>query len=165
MKIINEKGKLFGIINVVDLLVILIIVAVVGGVLWKFAGQAVTDYVSDDMEITYVIKVSDVDENFYDEVLKHLPAQLMTGSDYLSGYVQSVEKSQSFVKCTTADGQIVYSPNEGKIDMEFTLTAVVAKTSVNMAVGTQEVRTGIDMRVKTRYYEFLGVVMSVDVPQ
>ena len=32
MKIINEKGKLFGIINVVDLLVLVAAIAVVAGV-------------------------------------------------------------------------------------------------------------------------------------
>ncbi len=31
MKIINEKGKLFGLINIVDFLVLLAVLAVVGG--------------------------------------------------------------------------------------------------------------------------------------
>ena len=35
MKIINEKGKLFGVINVVDLLVLLAVIAVVIGVGYK----------------------------------------------------------------------------------------------------------------------------------
>ena len=40
MKIINEKGKLFGIINVVDLLVLVAAIAVVAGVGYKlFAKQ------------------------------------------------------------------------------------------------------------------------------
>ena len=40
MKIINEKGKLFGLINIVDLLVLIAAVAVAAGVGYKlFAPQ------------------------------------------------------------------------------------------------------------------------------
>lgn len=40
MKLINEKGKLFGVINVVDLLVLLAVIAVAAGVGYKlFAPQ------------------------------------------------------------------------------------------------------------------------------
>ena len=35
MKIINEKGKLFGLINIVDLLVLVAAIAVVAGVGYK----------------------------------------------------------------------------------------------------------------------------------
>lgn len=40
MKIINEKGKLFGIINVVDLLVLVAAIAVVAGVGYQAVCQA-----------------------------------------------------------------------------------------------------------------------------
>ena len=40
MKIINEKGKLFGVINIVDLLVVLAVIAVAAGIGYKlFATQ------------------------------------------------------------------------------------------------------------------------------
>lgn len=35
MKIINEKGKLFGVINIVDLLVVLAVIAVAAGIGYK----------------------------------------------------------------------------------------------------------------------------------
>ena len=39
MKLIDEKGRLFGKINLIDLLVVLLIVAVLAAVVWKLGGK------------------------------------------------------------------------------------------------------------------------------
>ena len=39
MKLIDEKGRLFGKINLIDLLVVLLIVAVLAAVVWKLCGR------------------------------------------------------------------------------------------------------------------------------
>ena len=46
MKIVNEKGKLFGVINLVDLLVLLIIVAVIAVMAKSLLQDTVTEAVS-----------------------------------------------------------------------------------------------------------------------
>lgn len=46
MKIINEKGKLFGIINVVDLLVLVAAIAVVAGVGYKLFAKQIKEVAS-----------------------------------------------------------------------------------------------------------------------
>jgi hypothetical protein len=38
MKLIDEKGKLFGLINIVDFLVLLAVLLVLGGAVYKFKG-------------------------------------------------------------------------------------------------------------------------------
>ena len=38
MKLIDEKGRLFGKVNLIDLLVVLLIVAVLAAVVWKGRG-------------------------------------------------------------------------------------------------------------------------------
>ena len=50
MKIINEKGKLFGLINIVDFLVLLAVLAVVGGLGWKLLGPKVVSQASWEPE-------------------------------------------------------------------------------------------------------------------
>ena len=40
MKLIDEKGRLFGKINLIDLLVVLLIVAVLAAVVWKLGGSS-----------------------------------------------------------------------------------------------------------------------------
>ena len=39
MKIIDEKGRLFGKLNLIDLLVIILLIAAVAAVAWKLVGK------------------------------------------------------------------------------------------------------------------------------
>ena len=57
MKIVNEKGKLFGLINVVDLIILAAAVFLVGAIVWQLAGDKVSDAVSPNAEMTVVMKV------------------------------------------------------------------------------------------------------------
>ena len=52
MKIINEKGKLFGIINVVDLLVLVAAIAVVAGVGYKLFAKQIKEVASPQVSLT-----------------------------------------------------------------------------------------------------------------
>ena len=68
MKIIDEKGKLFGLINLVDMLVLLFILLVAGGVIWKIFGGQVQELVADTTELTYTVRIKAVNPRFYDEL-------------------------------------------------------------------------------------------------
>ena len=52
MKIINEKGKLFGLINIVDLLVLIAAVAVAAGVGYKLFAPQIKESVQPQVELT-----------------------------------------------------------------------------------------------------------------
>ena len=55
MKIINEKGKLFGIINVVDLLVLVAAIAVVAGVGYKLFAKQIKEVASPQVSLTMTV--------------------------------------------------------------------------------------------------------------
>ena len=57
MKLINEKGKLFGLINVVDLCCLLIILLVAVGFGWKILGPQVQASVAPTAEMTTVFRI------------------------------------------------------------------------------------------------------------
>ena len=60
MKIIDEKGRLFGKINLIDLLVIVLVVAVVAAVGWKVVGKKAAAAVSDNQhELTFTVLFKD----------------------------------------------------------------------------------------------------------
>ena len=56
MKIINEKGKLFGIINVVDLLVLVAAIAVVAGVGYKLFAKQIKEVASPQVSLTMTVR-------------------------------------------------------------------------------------------------------------
>ena len=57
MKIINEKGKLFGLINIVDLLVLIAAVAVAAGVGYKLFAPQIKESVQPQVELTAIVRV------------------------------------------------------------------------------------------------------------
>ena len=60
MKIIDEKGRLFGKINLIDLLVLVLVVAVVLAVGWKLVGKKAAASVSNNNhEITFTVLFED----------------------------------------------------------------------------------------------------------
>ena len=68
MKIINEKGKLFGIINLVDLVCLLLVLLVAAGVGWKLLGPKVEEAVAPTTTMTSTFRI----RGAYDYTLKFL---------------------------------------------------------------------------------------------
>lgn len=66
--IINEKGKLFGKISLIDLLVILIIIGAVAGCCYKFFGGNETVSITQKDTFTVVLRVEGVKSFFEDAV-------------------------------------------------------------------------------------------------
>ena len=94
MKIINEKGKLFGLINIVDLIVLLLVVAVIGVVGTKLMGSKVTDAVSAKADCWAQVRVAGAQPYLVEEVMRQeLPGQRMvSGNEFLSGTVEVGDK-------------------------------------------------------------------------
>ncbi len=162
-KIVNEKGKLFGIINLVDLIVLLIILAVAAAVLWKLFGNTVTSAMSGKTEFTYVVKCAEVDATLK-EVLEEqeLPQRIMSSGSYVNGSLTKIEFTPHMVTVIQQDGTAVSYEDEGTVDVYFTCTASVDARTLTFPVGSQEVRVGKEHIVKTRYIELEGFVLSVD---
>ena len=61
MKLIDEKGRLFGKINLIDLLVVLLIVAVIVAVVWKLGGKKAAAAVTNSAKkAVYTVEIEDV---------------------------------------------------------------------------------------------------------
>lgn len=161
MKIINEKGKLFGIINLVDLLVLVFILLVVGGVAWKIFGSQVTRIVANDFEITYTVRMQNTYKEYYDELVKNgFPQQLTAGDGYVDGaYITGAVMVPAVNQVPNSLGQIVDFAEQTRIDIICTITAKTADTAI-IKVGTQEIRVGKDHFVKTKYFEMTGTIES-----
>ena len=61
MKLIDEKGRLFGKINLIDLLVVVLIVAVIAAVVWKLGGKKAAAAVTNSAKkAVYTVEIEDV---------------------------------------------------------------------------------------------------------
>ena len=71
MKIVNEKGKLFGLINVVDLLLLVAVLAVVGAIAWQLFGTQVNNAVSPQVDMTAEVVIIGTAPRLVDELSLH----------------------------------------------------------------------------------------------
>ena len=84
MRAIDQKGKIFGKLNVIDLIVILLIIVVLALVGYKlvFSNGAMS---GGGQKIVYTVKVEGVEPEVYEFIQESLPSQLMSSNEMLDG--------------------------------------------------------------------------------
>ena len=164
MKIINEKGKLFGLINIVDLLVLVAAIAVVAGVGYKLFAPQIKESVQPQVELTAIVRVRGATPFLVTEVERNsqVGKQLVSGNSYVNGTIEDMKIEDYAQQVTTADGRIVTAVDPDK-DIVFTIKTTVPKGTATPSIGTQEVRAGRTFIVKTNDFETSGNVDSVDI--
>lgn len=163
MKIVDEKGKLFGAVNLVDLLVLILVIGGIALAVWKFTGVSDTFY-AKKIQVTYTVKAEGMDTGLYDETLKHIPSTLMASGEKLSGRITGVTKLPHMVCVLGEDGAPIWVEDPYHVDLVFTVEATVTESTgvLLTQVGTQEVRIGKKHIVKSEYIEVEGIVIGLE---
>ena len=162
---IDEKGRLFGKINIVDLIVLLVIViaAVVVGMKFLGGGNGNSAINPNKTPVRYTVLVEGVEPEVYENIRQYIPGQLMASGEMLDGYVTGVTPVEGRVHTATvntADGTLEIPVNEGKLDLIFTIECNVVN-SITTEIGTQEVRVGKIHTVKTDKFELTnGIILD-----
>ena len=92
MKVIDEKGRLFGKLNLIDLAVVVIVVVAVAAVAMKvFGNQAVSAVTSQQVKLTYEVVAEDVPQHVADYCVAHTGGQLMSSGKLLDGSITGCE--------------------------------------------------------------------------
>ena len=161
----DEKGRLFGKINLVDLLIIVVVIIVAAVVGVKFLGGGKSAINPSKTHITYTVLVENVQPAVYENiqaVLEEGPSTLMASGELLDGQVTAVTAvphEESVTVSTTANA-VVLPVGRGLLDLTFTIEANVVNP-ITTELGTQEVRIGKTHIVKTDTFELVnGTIMS-----
>lgn len=137
---IDQKGKLFGKINIIDLAIILVIVAVIGVLGFKFLAPAQSGGVSQGVcEVKYYIEeVSD----FVSEKV-NIGDKLMDEAKNVSlGVITNVELSDAVSYGTDAQGKWVKSSKPDYKSMIITSEVNATKYDHGMIVGASKYYVG-----------------------
>ena len=161
MKLVDERGKLFGKLNLIDLLVILLLIVAVALIGWKVTRKDGASNASRTI-LTYTVEVEGVDQEVYEGIKAYVPGesgigdQLMANGEMVDAYVTNVTAAphEGGLTMTDVNGTTMTFPAEGDdtLDLTFTIQANVVN-SVTNEVGTQEVRIGKSHIVKTVHFE------------
>ena len=162
MKVVNEKGKLFGVINLVDLLILIAVLIVVGAVGYKFLAKPVSTAIAPESKATVTMRVRGAMPYLVDEVMRTQPGdRLVAGNDYTSGVVEKIEAVPYVITTVTDDGPIVEVTDPIKKDIIITISGTGNPDAAIFKIGNQEVRAGRDFTFKTNRIEINAIVETV----
>ncbi|MBR6555826.1 MAG: DUF4330 domain-containing protein [Clostridia bacterium] len=163
MKLINEKGRLFGIINPVDLVILLVILLAVGGIGWKVLGAAESKAETDLVNATVVVHIRGAMNEVVEGIEKADPVgqTLLSNNATTQAVIKSVAYTDYVAVGVNDDGQHVITTDPMRKDIFFTITAPVDRASNAPSIGVQEIRVGATFSVKTKYIHMNGTIESI----
>ena len=155
MKLINEKGKLFGIINIVDLIILLMVIAMVAAVATQVLGSRVQAAVSPQVECTMEVSIIGTAPRLLREIERQDLAgeQLVSGNEYMNAYIEEVWFEDYITQAVRDDGIIVK------------IKTTVPKGTASPKIGSQEMRAGRTFIVKTQTFECSGTIRYVEIDE
>lgn len=159
MKIINEKGKLFGVINIIDLIVIIVLVLIIVGGIKR--AKAKPEVVGETRKALITIEVSNVKKPIADgfDVGQNLYFQ---DKDSLIGEITDIAV-KPYTKNVMSGGKWYSKEAPGKYVATLTVMADVVETSEVIIVGGEEVRIGVEYKVKAKKVTATGTVLGIEV--
>ena len=145
MKVVDEKGKLFGKINLIDLIVIVVLILIVAAVVWKVAGnriQSAVDNMGSVPTVRYEVVCANVDPDTCATAVAHIGDQLMSNGKMMNAHITNCVVEPYYTVAADAEGNAVQLESPIAKNLRFTIEAKVPLTNNAYAVGTQELRVG-----------------------
>lgn len=159
MKIINEKGKLFGIINIIDLAILLIIGLIVVGGLSRLKSQPIIANETSEGIIT--IEVSNIRMVSVESILIGDPIYHYDKGTYIGEIVEV--SHEPYREPVELDGTWVDAEVPGKYVATFKVKANVKDSPDVVIAGGEQFRVGAQFRLKNKSATFFGTVLGVEV--
>lgn len=162
MKLINEKGKLFGMINLIDLVVVLLILFLITAVGYKVLGPKIPISPVAQGEITAIIKCLYKSDNLVEAVQKD--QQLVFGTNYIpDAFITDVNTTLSDYTSSDAQGKVHYEKHPVLKDVYVTIKAKINTNAPILKIGSQELAQGKKFILKTQTIEMEGTVENITI--
>lgn len=159
MKIIDEKGKIFGKINIIDLIfLIIIVVAIVGGV-FRLKDSTIVAETSEHGTVTLMVtnvRDATVDNIKVGQDLYHYDKGVLFGNikdKNVEPFTNPIDYEDEWIEADVPNRYIVY------IDMDVDIT----ETEKSYVIGGEEIRVGNEYRVKSKTSAFTGTCVGIQV--
>ncbi len=161
--IIDNKGKLFGKINIVDIIVVLILIIAVCVTYFKFNMSAHSDVSETNAYVEFDVKVEDV-RDFSVNSLKEGDVIYDSQNDVCLGKVISTRTEPAGEYITKDDGTIVFAQMPERYDLYITIGSEARINDSGIYVdGTKPVIKHQTIDMESQRNKMTGNVVSVNV--
>jgi hypothetical protein len=173
-KLINEKGKLFGLINLIDLLLIVTVVVVIIAGIAFMQRNNITIAPKTELtcvEVTITVRLAGnlprQTNPLIDTLSNREYTQLLTtkGTDH-NWFITGYRTEPTIREATDSDGKLVLENDaRGREDIVITIKGLIANPADNApyATSSQELRIGMNFFIKTKYIERQGAIETLEV--
>ena len=161
MKWIDSKGKLFGKINAIDLVVVILVVALGFGAYSTFGVMDTTSATAATQPVSYVVKIERVRNTSLDNVFSGDILYDETSGNAI-GTITAVNSQPSQMVMDCPDGTVKLADVENRIDLYLTVEAdAVVNESGTFVNKTYELLVGSKKKFYTKYISCEGSVSEI----
>lgn len=160
--IVDKNGRLFGKINIIDIAVILVVLAVIAGVFVRFTGGA-GKIVTATKKIEFVVEVEGV-RDFTVDALMRKGAVTNKRYDVVTGEITSVSAKDAVHTSTKSDGTLVDAPMEERYTCLVTIvTDGKESDSGYFDTNNEEIAVGREYTIYSKFVRTTGVIRKITV--
>lgn len=159
MKIINEKGKLFGIINIIDLSVILILALLIVGGTKRMKAKPIT--VPETSKAIVTFEVSNVRIPNVENIVAGDPIYHYDKGTYIGEIIEA--SHEPYMEPVESDGKWVNAEVPGKYKVTIKVEAQVRDNPDVLLVGGEQTRIGAQFRLKNKKVAVFGTVIDIEI--
>lgn len=160
MKIMDDKGRVFGLVNIVDLIIVLLILLVAAGAYYKMSHKTVQ---AKNVTVEFQVMLQHIRPDLAQAI--KVGDKAVQGGSYTNVTVKDVKIEPGYSINVDARGQRVESVDPYLKDVYVTYEGNTTLTSASITMGGQEIRVGKDYYVKSRDYEMKGSVVRLEVKE
>lgn len=155
---IDEKGRLFGLINIIDLVILAIVIILAGTYFYRSAGSEPEAAQTATVKIICPYLRPEVAEQI------HSGDQLLARGQLQPAYVKEVRVENAKDTEPDDNGRIILQDHPFRKDVFLTLEGPAVMTGGEVYLVGQQVRAGIDNYImKTQYFEAQGEILEVTI--
>ena len=159
--IVDDKGRLFGRISIIDALVVVVVIVLVIAAFTKFRVHDTPLASPDTVEVTYTVTI---------------PGARITGVNLLRrgdrlfaqetgtyiGTITDIEVADAMSPEPLVDGTVVMASAEERYDVTMTIVSQGSMSGGRyFADRTYELNANVRIRMITRYYDFSGIIGTI----
>ena len=163
MKIIDSKGKLFGLINIIDAGVIILLMVLIFGGAYRLSGSPGNKVVNTEQILVEAL-VEDVGQLTVNAIAvgdRTLdPTSREEFGEIIEIYTQPHQKAVQ-----TSDGKIVMAEVPKRYDLIITLKSNANVSSDEINVASYALRVGTRVVLQTRDYSVTATVRAVEITE
>ncbi|SCG83907.1 hypothetical protein DW1_2343 [Proteiniborus sp. DW1] len=163
MKIIDDKGRIFGLINYIDLFIVLAFIIVLGRFVFIERDDVFPKELNSDgfqeVEILYYVKgVKDV--SIKGVKIGDVFRDVTTNN--VIGEVTNIDIQPSSIMTTDEKGKVVYSEIPDRFDMYLTIKGKGQVTDYDIKVANEEIKIGKTSQIQSRMNRLEAIIYGIE---